>query len=77
MGEVASTGLALRAPQWRHDSGSGAIAPGRLIARFKLDGPPHQWLFLNTLDSLTALRRHVSFYVAAHNTQIPHSAFLG
>jgi putative transposase len=37
----------------------------------------HQWLFLNTLDSVAALRRHVAFYVAAHNTQVPHSAFLG
>jgi putative transposase len=37
----------------------------------------HQWLFLNTLDSVAALRRHVSFYVVAHNTQVPHSAFRG
>jgi hypothetical protein len=35
----------------------------------------HQWLFLNTLDSVTALRRHMSAYVAAHNGRIPHSAF--
>ena len=37
----------------------------------------HQWLFLNTLDSVAAVRRHVSTYVAAHNGQIPHSAFRG
>ena len=37
----------------------------------------HQWLFLNTLDSVAALRRHVSFYVVAYNTQVPHSAFRG
>ena len=37
----------------------------------------HQWLFLNTLDSVTALRRHITFYVAAHNAQVPHSAFRG
>jgi transposase InsO family protein len=37
----------------------------------------HQWLFLNTLDSVAALRRHVGFYVVAHNTQVPHSAFRG
>jgi hypothetical protein len=37
----------------------------------------HQWLFLNTLDSVAALRRHVAFYVAAHNAQVPHSAFRG
>ena len=37
----------------------------------------HQWLFLNTLDTVAALRRHVTFYVAAHNGEIPHSAFRG
>ena len=37
----------------------------------------HQWLLLNTLDSVAAVRRHVSTYVAAHNGQIPHSAFRG
>jgi hypothetical protein len=37
----------------------------------------HQWLFLNTLDSVAALRRHVAFYVAAHNEQVSHSAFRG
>jgi hypothetical protein len=37
----------------------------------------HQWLFLNTLDSVAAVRRHVTFYVAAHNSEIPHAAFRG
>jgi hypothetical protein len=37
----------------------------------------HQGLFLNTLDSVAALRRHVASYVVAHNTQVPHSAFRG
>ncbi len=37
----------------------------------------HQWLFLNTLDTVAALRREVTFYVAAHNSEIPHSAFHG
>ncbi len=37
----------------------------------------HQWLFLNTLDSVAAVRRHVSHYVTAHNNEIPHSAFRG
>lgn len=37
----------------------------------------HQWLYLNSLDSIAAVRRHVSFYVAAHNTTVPHSAFKG
>ena len=37
----------------------------------------HQWLFLNTLDSVAAARRLVTFYVQAHNSQIPHSALRG
>jgi transposase InsO family protein len=37
----------------------------------------HQWLFLNTLDTMAAVKRLVAFYVAAHNSEIPHSAFRG
>ena len=37
----------------------------------------HQWLFLNSLDSITTLRRLVTFYVEEHNTTLPHSAFHG
>ena len=37
----------------------------------------HQWLYLNSLDSVAAVRRHVSFYVSAHNSEVPHSAFQG
>ena len=37
----------------------------------------HQWLSLNTLDSAAAVRRQVEFYITAHNSQIPHSAFRG
>ena len=37
----------------------------------------HQWLYLNTLDSVASIRRLVSFYVTAHNTKLPHSAFQG
>jgi len=37
----------------------------------------HQWLFMNTLDTVAAVRRHVTFYVEAHNSQIPHSALNG
>jgi len=37
----------------------------------------HQWLYLNTLDSVATVRRLVAFYVAAHNIEIPHSAFRG
>jgi len=35
----------------------------------------HQWLFLNTLDNITTLRRLVAFYVNVHNSEMPHSAF--
>ena len=37
----------------------------------------HQWLYLNTLDTVESLRRLVDFYVSEHNTQLPHSAFQG
>ena len=37
----------------------------------------YQWLFLNTLDSAATVRRLVTFYVASHNAEIPHSAFRG
>jgi transposase InsO family protein len=43
----------------------------------------HSWLYLHSLDSFTALRRLVEFYVAAHNGRkrsfrvMPHSAFQG
>jgi hypothetical protein len=37
----------------------------------------HQWLYLNHLDSVAKVQNLVSFYVAEHNTRIPHSAFRG
>jgi len=37
----------------------------------------HQWLFLNTLDTVSAVERLVAFYVQEHNTRLPHSAFHG
>ena len=37
----------------------------------------HQWLYLNTLDTVTTLETLVTFYVDEHNTQLPHSAFRG
>ena len=37
----------------------------------------HQWLYLNSLDSVSSLKRLVSFYVTEHNTRLPHSAFDG
>ena len=37
----------------------------------------HQWLYLNSLDSIERLRTLVEFYVEQHNTQMPHAAFSG
>jgi transposase InsO family protein len=37
----------------------------------------HQWLFLNTLDSVARVRKLVEFYVTEHNSRLPHSAFRG
>ncbi len=37
----------------------------------------HQWLYLNTLDTVTAVRKLVAFYVEQHNRHLPHSAFHG
>jgi putative transposase len=37
----------------------------------------HQWLFLHSLDSVTTVRRLVTFYVNEHNRGLPHSAFRG
>ncbi len=37
----------------------------------------HQWLFINSLDSVAGVEKLVAFYVREHNTEIPHSAFRG
>jgi putative transposase len=37
----------------------------------------HQWLFLNTLDSVARVRAMVEFHVNEHNTKMPHPAFSG
>jgi hypothetical protein len=37
----------------------------------------HQWLFLNTLDTVASVRKLVAFYVTQHNSHLPHSAFKG
>jgi transposase InsO family protein len=37
----------------------------------------HQWLYLNRLDSVAAVRRLVAFYVEEHNVRVPHAAFAG
>ncbi len=36
-----------------------------------------QWLYMNTLDTLSRLETLVRFYVTEHNTRLPHSAFEG
>ena len=40
-------------------------------------GLKHQWLFLNDLDTLSAVRRLRQFYVEEYNSSLPHSAFKG
>ena len=37
----------------------------------------HQWLYLNTLDTVRTVENLVAFYVHEHNTRLPHSAFRG
>ena len=37
----------------------------------------HQWLYLNSLDSVERLRTLVAFHVEQYNTQMPHAAFSG
>jgi len=37
----------------------------------------HQWLYLNTLDTVRAVENLVAFYVKEHNSRLPHSAFHG
>jgi hypothetical protein len=37
----------------------------------------HRWLFLHSLDSVTTVRRLVTFYVDEHNRVLSHSAFRG
>jgi putative transposase len=37
----------------------------------------HQWLFLNSLDTVARVRALVEFYVTEHNTKMPHAAFGG
>ena len=37
----------------------------------------HQWLYLNSLDSISTLRRLIVFYIEEHNSRLPHSAFRG
>ncbi len=37
----------------------------------------HQWLYLNSLDSIERVRSLVAFFVQEHNAQMPHAAFRG
>lgn len=43
----------------------------------KVEIRPHQWLYLNSLDTIVRLRTLVEFFVDQHNTQMSHSAFEG
>ena len=36
-----------------------------------------QWLYLNTLDTVSTVRKLVAFYAEQHNSRLPHSAFMG
>ena len=37
----------------------------------------HQWLYLNTLDTVASVKKLIAFYVEEHNSRLPHSAFQG
>ena len=37
----------------------------------------HQWLYLNSLDTVSTLKMLIGFYVSEHNARLPHSAFRG
>jgi putative transposase len=37
----------------------------------------HQWLYLNTLDTIGRLEKLVTFYMDEHNMRLPHSAYRG
>ena len=37
----------------------------------------HQWLYLNTLDTVATVEKLVTFYIEQHNVHMPHSAFQG
>lgn len=52
------------------------LCSNSMIERFWLS-MKHSFLFTQELDSITALRRFVDFYVDQHNTLIPHNAFQG
>ena len=45
--------------------------------RILVGGLKHQWLYLNTLDTVRAVEKLVAFYVKEHNSRLPHSAFCG
>jgi transposase InsO family protein len=40
-------------------------------------GLKHQWLYLNSLETVSTIKRLVAFFVQEHNTRLPHSAFRG
>ena len=71
---------------WELPVGSGLLR--RLLAMTEISfsnslieswwrGIKHQWLYLNTLDTVRTLEKLVAFYVDEHNMRLPHSAFRG
>lgn len=53
------------------------LEPARYHARAFWCSLKHQWLYLNSLDSVERLRTLVAFYIEQHNSQMPQSAFSG
>ncbi len=52
------------------------LSSNSMIERF-WSSMKHNFLFMQRLSSITALRRFADFYVVEHNTVIPHNAFQG
>ena len=55
---------------------SDILSSNSMIERF-WSSMKHNFLFMQRLNSMAALIRFVDFYVAEHNTVIPHNAFQG
>jgi hypothetical protein len=52
------------------------LSSNSMIERF-WSSMKHNFLFMQRLNSMAALIRFADFYVAEHNTVIPHNAFQG
>jgi hypothetical protein len=53
------------------------IAESNSLVEVWWRGLRHQWLYLNTLDTVAPARRLVAFYVREFNEVMPHSALNG